>query len=145
VLAFPRPEREPRLFCEMSDLNDFFAKKDRRKKKTTKLATPAVPAEVDPTSSTADSEAAPAAGISVAPSATVAPSKALKVDDGWIELDESNAAKVYTGGKTVGEFKRENDEKDTNGDDSSPTEKFIGWTRAADDGESGDGAFCILI
>jgi hypothetical protein len=118
----------------MSDLNEFFAKKDRRKKKSTKVAKPAA-SDSPPT--TAPLDAGSASGTAGAPVvATSGPAKAAKGDDGWIDIDESNTTKVNTGGKTVGEFKRDVEEKDVNGEDIVPTEKFCGWTRSEAEEES---------
>jgi hypothetical protein len=118
----------------MSDLNEFFAKKDRRKKKSTKVAKPAA-ADSPPTTAPLDADSA--SGTAGAPVvATSGPARAAKGDDGWIDIDESNTTKVNTGGKTVGEFKRDVEEKDVNGEDIAPTEKFCGWTRAEAEEES---------
>lgn len=73
----------------MSDLNDFFKKKDRKKKKSAKAPVVVRPVE-------------PAAAVE----ATEAPPPAPKVDDGWIDFDDPKTAQVNTGGRVVGQFKR---------------------------------------
>lgn len=77
----------------MSDLNDFFAKKDRKKKKaTTRSTVPSAPSEgKKPEKSTENNVSAPAP---------------KQPDDGWIEIEDPKSAQVNTGGRTVVEFKR---------------------------------------
>jgi hypothetical protein len=134
----------------MSDLNDFFAKKDKRKKKPLKAAPKATAAVPDPSDSadadvSANGNGAPAENSADAPAASAGqkpavPARSAK-DDGWIELDDERTAKVNTGGRTVADFnKRETDEKEANGGDDAPTEKFSGWTAGDKGGEDGEGA-----
>lgn len=74
----------------MSDLNDFFAKKDRKKKKA---------AAKNASSATTTEETKKAKNPENVPSTTQAA-------DGWIEIDDPRGTQVHTGGRTVGEFKR---------------------------------------
>jgi hypothetical protein len=121
----------------MSDLNDFFAKKDRKKKKPGKAAKPGSTDGSHVTSETNPSALGEQGlrGGQQAPS-TFSTSKPLKGDDGWIELDEATKATVNTGGRTVAVFKRDADDRDMNGDADCPTEKFVGWSKA--EAESGE-------
>lgn len=75
----------------MSDLNDFFAKKDRKKKKAG-------------TRSSAGAMQRKEKVPETEPSITEPASK--QQDDGWIEIEDPKGAKVNTGGRTVVEFKR---------------------------------------
>lgn len=81
----------------MSELNDFFAKKDRKKKKAG-LKSAQAAAISDGTKLT------DAATDVARTNATAAPPK--QPDDGWIELEDPKGAQVNTGGRTVVEFKR---------------------------------------
>lgn len=110
----------------MSDLKDFFAKKDKKKKKPGRGAGAAKAAK------NADGSDDPSAvgGSNTGAHSTDAPMSATRngKDDGWIDIDDAKAAQVNTGGRTVADFnKHEKDEKEANGDDA-PTEKFSGWT-----------------
>lgn len=107
----------------MSDLNDFFAKKDRKhKKKNAPKAAPKPAVEKE-----ASAPAPPAAPVQ------------SKADDGWIELDDPKSAKVNTGGRTVVEFKRDAEDKDSAVEGSAQGEKFGGWSRS--EGGEGEGTF----
>lgn len=107
----------------MSDLNDFFAKKDKKNKKKPK-ASAASGGTGDHASSQSDKPAANGTGLQK-PSGSVGG----KNDDGWIEIDESKTAIVNTGGRTVADFnKREADEKEAALSGDAPAEKFSGWT-----------------
>lgn len=83
----------PIVQCAMSDLNDFFAKKDRKKKKAaTRSPVTSAPSEGKKSeSSTETNVSAPAP---------------KQPDDGWIEIEDPKGAQVNTGGRTVVEFKR---------------------------------------
>jgi hypothetical protein len=106
----------------MSDLNDFFAKKDRKKKKPGKTAKQGASEGSRGNDAGFDKGAGGASFGGGAP-------KHSKGDDGWIELEETTTATVNTGGRTIQEFKREADDKDANGDADSPSEKFSGWSK----------------
>lgn len=114
----------------MSDLNDFFAKKDKKKKKGAKAKGAA-----DSVSSGVNGKAITSAATAPLSSNANAPADAKPAshrpngrDDGWIDIDEERKAQVNTGGRTVADFKRDNDDKVANGDGDAPTEKFSGWT-----------------
>jgi hypothetical protein len=119
----------------MSDLNDFFAKKDRKKKKPSKATKSG---SMDGTSTghgmAASGSSEKSAANDSPGQSSVTASKNLKSDDGWIELDEATTAKVNTGGRTVEVFKRDADSKDTNGNTYSPGEKFTGWSKGNEEG-----------
>lgn len=114
----------------MADLDNFFAKKDKKKKKPKGTARPATDAGVVGGSSSEGG--ASASGLSTAP-------KASKGDDGWIEIEDPKTAQVNTGGRTVGDFKRDADGKDGNGDGTTSGDKFSGWTKTADEDGEGEG------
>lgn len=79
----------------MSDLNDFFAKKDRKKKKAAaKSASAAASRETKPVQKEAESDRGSAV------------SQPKQPDDGWIEIEDPRGAQVNTGGRTVLEFRR---------------------------------------
>lgn len=86
----------------MTDLNDFFAKKDRKKKRTATKSTQAtVSSQHDKSSqgngfSKVDSPVR-GNGSSNQPNAS---------DDGWIEIEDPRGSQVHTGGRTVVEMKR---------------------------------------
>lgn len=75
----------------MSDLNDFFAKKDRKKKKAGARSSAGVVQRKEQEPETEPSIAEPSP---------------KQQDDGWIEIEDPKGAKVNTGGRTVVEFKR---------------------------------------
>lgn len=116
----------------MSDLNDFFAKKDKKKKKGAKGK--AAGAEV-PVGSAASrktglesSTTVSAADASKSAESKTTANRPSKGDDGWIDIEDDQKAQVNTGGRTVADFKRDNDDKVANGDSDAPVEKFSGWT-----------------
>lgn len=77
----------------MSDLNDFFAKKDRKKKKAaTRSAVVSAPSQGKKTEKSSE--------------ANVPTPGPKQPDDGWIEMEDPKGAQVHTGGRTVVEFKR---------------------------------------
>ncbi len=86
----------------MSDLSNFFAKRDRKKKKgaVRGAAGTATASAAAAPSVAADRKSNAAQGTE--PQA--APQK--QSDDGWIEIDDPKTAQVNTGGRTVGQFKR---------------------------------------
>lgn len=111
------------LAAAMSDLNDFFAKKDKKNKKKPKAST-AGGSSGEKGSAQSDK---PVVNGAVLPKASG--SVAGRKDDGWIEIDESKTAIVNTGGRTVADFnKREADEKEAALSGDAPAEKFSGWT-----------------
>lgn len=119
----------------MSDLNDFFAKKDKKNKKKPK------------SSAAGGGSTANGFGLSDKPvvngTGLQKPSGvAGRKDDGWIEIDESKTATVNTGGRTVADFnKREADEKEAALSGDAPSEKFSGWTGdGKTNGEDEEGA-----
>jgi hypothetical protein len=122
----------------MSDLNDFFAKKDKRKKKPVKSGSSKGGASTGTWSGAEGSsttDAGNGGGVLAVGSPKPSASGRNK-DDGWIELDENKTATVNTGGRTVADFnKRETDEKEANGGDGEPSEKFCGWTTGGKQGE----------
>lgn len=122
---------------KMSDLNDFFAKKDRRRKKATKGGKPSHSADWNSPATESASVSDNAASDSVNSSGNIqAPStKPSKSDDGWIEIDDPKTARVNTGGKTVEEFRRDYDDKEQNGKEDAPAEKFTGWAVATESAE----------
>lgn len=83
----------------MSDLNDFFAKKDRKKKKaSSRLATQSlIPSTEAKKVAETPAEAQPGANP---------PAPPKQPDDGWIEIEDPRGAQVNTGGRTVAEMKR---------------------------------------
>jgi hypothetical protein len=128
----------------MSDLNDFFAKKDRKKKKPGKAARSGSVDSAHANSATNPSTQGEQGSLGVQQSpSTFSTSKPLKGDDGWIELDEATKATVNTGGRTVAVFKRDADDRDMNGDADCPMEKFVGWSKA--DAESGERTFSSAL
>ncbi|CDF32425.1 unnamed protein product [Chondrus crispus] len=98
----------------MSDLNDFFAKKDRKKKKAGARSSAGVVQRKEQEPETEPSIAEPSP---------------KQQDDGWIEIEDPKGAKVNTGGRTVVEFKRGVEENDNQIDGNEPTEKFTGWIK----------------
>lgn len=130
----------------MSELNDFFAKKDRRRKKPSKagksssssdsgLQGPEYPSNVDNSGSNITN-------FSGNPQAQ--PTKTSKGDDGWIDIEDPKTARVNTGGKTIEEFKRDHDDKEQNGNEDTPSEKFTGWAKTAESDSTG-GKNCVQI
>lgn len=123
----------------MSDLNDFFAKKDKRKKKPAKADSANGSAAVG-AGGQADKQIANSAGGGALSAGTAGQKPSVSgrgnKDDGWIELDENKSVTVNTGGRTVADFnKRETDEKEANGGGDALTEKFSGWTVGDKEGE----------
>ncbi len=112
----------------MSDLDSFFAKKDRKKKKKAPSAPKLKPKPVVP-ATPAEEEAS---GPAVTPVVTATP-----VQDGWIELEDPKTAQVNTGGRVVKQFRRDGEDVSatntaTSGggadDVEDTTEKFSGWS-----------------
>lgn len=79
----------------MSDLNDFFAKKDRKKKKAA--------------AKSAQAAAAKAVTPLETPSDTTPPPPQKQPDDGWIEIEDVRGSQVNTGGRTIVQLKRYDD------------------------------------
>lgn len=86
----------------MSDLNDFFAKKDRKKKRAAaaKSAQIAAGAKAD---SGNPSDGGKSEGL---PQRNGASQPTNQPDDGWIEIEDPRGSQVNTGGRTVAEFRR---------------------------------------
>lgn len=86
----------------MTDLNDFFAKKDRKKKRAAaKSAQLAAAVQND----------VPSEDIGASQKADPRPNgqqtqQPAPADDGWIEIEDPRGSQVYTGGRTVTELKR---------------------------------------
>lgn len=119
----------------MSDLNSFFAKRDRKKKKgANRTAPPAVPASSVAQGST---DLPATAAADPAPAAQTTSKPAAQSDDGWIELDDAKSAQVNTGGRVVGQFKRGADAAETTRaqEKEAAGEKFSGWTLKAGEEE----------
>ncbi|KAI0564132.1 hypothetical protein FGB62_30g032 [Gracilaria domingensis] len=100
----------------MSDLNDFFAKKDRKKKKAAAKSAQAAAAQAVKQSETT-SENQPQTPPQKVP------------DDGWIEIEDVRGSQVNTGGRTIVQLRRDGEEKETNPDGNATTEKFSGWAK----------------
>lgn len=131
----------------MSDLDSFFAKKDRKKKKkaaAASTATAIASANKSAAPININSVAEDLNGVTISDTGTAAAEEAVlavsnsaqKKDDGWIEIEESKTAQVNTGGRTVAAFKRDDDDvsgekKNTVDESGEPTnqdsEKFSGW------------------
>lgn len=86
----------------MSDLNDFFAKKDRKKKRAAaaKSAQVAVAANKERAAQPEGGKPETNARGNGAVQQTSQP------DDGWIEIEDPRGSQVNTGGRTVAEFRR---------------------------------------
>lgn len=86
----------------MSDLNDFFAKKDRKKKRAAARSAQAAAAQSN----------RPVSGSGSGSIDTSATKNTLSTpvpkqpDDGWIEIEDPRGSQVNTGGRTVVEFRR---------------------------------------
>lgn len=111
----------------MSDLNDFFAKKDRKKKKA---ATRSAVVSAPPEGKKVEKE----------DEVDVAAAGPRQSDDGWIEIEDPKGAQVNTGGRTVVEFKRDVEEKEQANDGNTPIEKFSGWGATAPEKANDDEA-----
>lgn len=86
----------------MSDLNDFFAKKDRKKKRAgTKSSQPMVTSQHEKSSQ--GSSVGKSDGASRGTGSSHQPNAS---DDGWIEIEDPRGSQVHTGGRTVVEMKR---------------------------------------
>lgn len=94
---------------KMSDLNDFFAKRDRKKKKGANKSAPvaatAPEPRLAPSTVTNKSDRRGSAQNSER-NTQDSLQKGAQADDGWIEIDDPKTAQVNTGGRTVGQFKR---------------------------------------
>lgn len=110
----------------MSDLNAFFAKKDRRKRRS-KTSKPSPTSQTTPlTNNLTQLSTKTPRGPRVAPSLKPVPSieeagienegvkeevedvvGSKKSNDGWIELEEEGTAQVHTGGRRIMELKRD--------------------------------------
>ncbi|CAN8076004.1 unnamed protein product [Agarophyton chilense] len=99
----------------MSDLNDFFAKKDRKKKKAA--------------AKSAQAAAAQAVKHPEIPSENPPPPPQKQPDDGWIEIEDVRGSQVNTGGRTIVQMRRDGEEKESSGDGNATTEKFSGWAK----------------
>lgn len=103
----------------MSDLDSFFAKKDRKKKKKTPAVSKIKSSTIANTSTTSPSkqgEDASNSNNSSATSSTITTTSVIppSQQDGWIELEDPKTAQVNTGGRVVKQFKRDGDESMNN-------------------------------
>lgn len=105
----------------MSDLDSFFAKKDKKKKKKAAVAISSTVGASASANKAAQSVPAPDAGavgsvaeelngVKISGEGEPVQSQSVpttKKDDGWIEIEESKTAQVNTGGRTVAKIKRD--------------------------------------
>lgn len=86
----------------MTDLNDFFAKKDRKKKRAaSKSSQTSVPTHHE-----AAGQNDSAGKVETASRGNGSSQQPNTSDDGWIEIEDPRGSQVYTGGRTVTEMKR---------------------------------------
>jgi len=138
----------------MSDLDSFFAKKDRKKKKKAAAASTAsanknAPVPL-PLPTPVGSVAEGLEGVSISnqdntnninsQAASLPANNSTKKDDGWIEIEEAKTAQVNTGGRTVATLKRDpnpisNSNSNIDSDDDACGEKN---KKDTSQGEAGD-------